>query len=107
LERDASFEINRSFQADTSLWIASESESGKCEALTTVQSVIAGQCFIIVMCVTLYLHLQTTLREAIKKKIRSNLGHCPNREGGWLRIKLKFQSVYEIFGKIPIMFKTF
>ena len=46
------------------------------------------------------------LREAIKKKIRSNLGHCPNREGGWLRIKLIFQSVYEIFWKIPKVCKT-
>ena len=37
-----------------------------------------------------------------KNKIRSNLGHCPNREVGCLRIKLIFQSVYEIFRKIPI-----
>ena len=40
--------------------------------------------------------MQVQVREAIKKKIRSNLGHCPNREGGWLRIKLIFQTVYEI-----------
>jgi hypothetical protein len=32
-----------------------------------------------------------------QKKKRSNLGHCPNREGGWLRINLTFQSVNEIF----------
>ena len=39
----------------------------------------------------------TTIREANKKKKVPKLGHCPNREGGWLRIKLIFQSVYEIF----------
>jgi hypothetical protein len=43
-----------------------------------------------------YLYL---IREAVKKKSRSKLGHCPNREGGWLMIKLIFQTAYEIFGK--------
>ena len=40
---------------------------------------------------------QNPLREAIKIKIQSNLGHCPNREGGWLRMDLIFQTVYEKF----------
>ena len=41
--------------------------------------------------------------EAIQINIWSNLGHCPNREGGWLGINLIFQTVYE---KIQNVLKT-
>ena len=49
-------------------------------------------CFRIEQCIK----ANKSIREAINKKIRSNLGHCPNRVGGWLRINLIFQTVYEI-----------
>ena len=40
--------------------------------------------------------LSIPFRKAIKKKIRSNLGHCNNRVVGWLRINLILQTVYKI-----------
>ena len=46
-----------------------------------------------------------TLREAIKKN-PVNLGHCPNRERGWLGINFIFWTVNEKFWKIRKYLKT-
>jgi hypothetical protein len=55
---------------------------------------------------TTYIVQLLHVRETVKKEIGSNLGHCLNRKGGRLRIKLIFQSICEIFREIPVLVKT-